>query len=85
MGLVALDELVLHGWDIATATVQPYAPDSGSVGAIFRFLEEAASDEGTPGLFGPRLTVPDDAPALDPALGLSGRDPGWQPGRRADH
>jgi uncharacterized protein (TIGR03086 family) len=78
MGLVALDEMVLHGWDLARATDQDYAPDEGSVAAISGFLAESASDEGTPGLFGPQLVLPADAPAFDRALGLSGRNPAWR-------
>ena len=27
-GLVALDEIVIHGWDLATATGQPFAVDA---------------------------------------------------------
>jgi hypothetical protein len=30
-------------------------------------------------LFGPIVEVPDDAPALDRLLGLTGRDPSWRP------
>jgi hypothetical protein len=29
------------------------------------------------GLYGPQVTVPADAPALDRVLGLTGRDPAW--------
>jgi uncharacterized protein (TIGR03086 family) len=74
---VTLDELVLHGWDLARATGQPYDPDPTDVAAIMPFLQAFGSDQGVPGLFGPVVPVPDDAPAFDRALGLSGRDPSW--------
>jgi uncharacterized protein (TIGR03086 family) len=82
MGVVALDELVLHGWDLARATGQPFACDPVSTQAVLEFTrastlpEHAASREG---LFGPVVDVPDDAPALDRALGFAGRDPAWVP------
>lgn len=78
IAVVTLDELVLHGWDLARATGQPYAPDPADVSAILGFVESFGSAEGTPGLFGPAVPVPDDAPAFDRALGLSGRDPAWR-------
>ncbi|WP_245721908.1 hypothetical protein [Nocardia crassostreae] len=37
----------------------------------------ATPAEGTPGLFGPVVPVPDNAPTLDKVLGLTGRDPAW--------
>ena len=76
---MALIEVVLHGWDLARATGQHHEPDPADVATILGFLEVSASAEGTPGLFGPVVPVPDDAPAFDRALGLSGRDPGWRP------
>ena len=75
---VTLDELVIHGWDLARATGQPYEPDPADVEAIMPFLEAFGSEQGVPGLFGPAFPVPDDAPAFDRALGLSGRDPAWR-------
>lgn len=75
---VTLDELVIHGWDLARATGQPYDPDPADVAAILPFLEAFGSGQGVPGLFGPMVPVPADAPAFDRALGLSGRDPGWR-------
>ena len=76
---VALDELVLHGWDLARATGQAYAVDPESVQACLGFVEAAARPEGVPGLFGPPVPVPGDAPMLDRLVGLSGRDPAWTP------
>ncbi|MFD9392829.1 TIGR03086 family metal-binding protein [Streptomyces sp. NPDC060000] len=75
---VAVDELVIHGWDLARATGQEYAPDPAALRASHDFLRVAAeqSDRGD-GVFGPVVPVPDDAPLLDRAVGLSGRDPGW--------
>ena len=80
-GLVALDELVVHGWDIAVAIGQPYAPPVEEVEAAMSFV--AAFDAPRDGnLFGPVVPVPDDAPPLDRLLGLTGRDPTWQSSAR---
>ena len=75
---VALDELVIHGWDLARATGQPYTPDPAALESAHAFLR-AAAEEGDrgEGIFGPVIPVPADAPLLDLALGLSGRDPRW--------
>ena len=79
-GLVALDELVMHGWDLARGLGVPYQPDDGSVRAIFGFLQESAAEGADrEGLFGPVIEVPADAPLFDRALGLAGRDPEWSP------
>ncbi|MFI8188163.1 TIGR03086 family metal-binding protein [Streptomyces sp. NPDC085946] len=78
-GLVATGELVLHGWDLARATGQAYDPDPAALRACHAFLAASADDPGRDGVFGPVVPVPPDAPLLDRALGLSGRDPGWTP------
>ncbi|MFL6129463.1 MAG: TIGR03086 family metal-binding protein [Mycobacteriales bacterium] len=81
-GLVALDELVLHGWDLARATGQAFRCDPASASAVLEFTSESAKPEnaaGRAGLFGPVVPVPEDAPPLDRALGSAGRDPGWTP------
>jgi uncharacterized protein (TIGR03086 family) len=82
MGVVALDELVLHGWDLARATGQFFTCDPASVDAVFAFTRASAQPEhaaSREGLFGPVVDVPEDAPAFDRALGFAGRDPGWTP------
>ncbi|MEU9823751.1 TIGR03086 family metal-binding protein [Micromonospora chersina] len=78
MGIVALNELVVHGWDLASATGQPYVVDHQTAEAVHRLVSQQASSDGTPGLFGPSMTLPADAPIFDRVLGLTGRDPGWK-------
>ncbi|MFI8087746.1 TIGR03086 family metal-binding protein [Streptomyces sp. NPDC086080] len=77
-GAVAVDELVVHGWDLARATGQPYAPDPAALEVSHAFLQVAADEaERGDGIFGPVVPVPQDAPLLNRTIGLSGRDPGW--------
>jgi uncharacterized protein (TIGR03086 family) len=79
-GVVALDELVLHGWDLARATRQPFTCDPASAAAVLAFTSASAEEEASrEGLFGPVVKIPDDAPPFDRALGFAGRDPGWSP------
>ena len=83
MGLVAIDELVLHGWDLARGTGQTFEVDPASAQAVFEFTSMSAApgeEAAREGLFGPVVEVPDDAPLFDRALGLSGRDPAWSAG-----
>jgi uncharacterized protein (TIGR03086 family) len=77
-GIVALDELVLHGWDLARGTGQAFSCDPASTAAVLEFTTASARPGAErDGLFGPVVPVPPDAPALDRALGLAGRDPAW--------
>lgn len=81
-GVVALDELVLHGWDLAVATGQAFDPGEDAVAAVLGFTESMSApgdEESRQGLFGPVVAVPQDAPAFERALGFSGRDPRWHP------
>ncbi|MBL0747305.1 TIGR03086 family metal-binding protein [Nocardioides baculatus] len=77
-GLVALDEIVLHGWDLARATGQSYDCDDATAAACMAFV--GGFDEGgTPGLFGPSVGVGADASTFEQLLARSGRDPRWSP------
>lgn len=77
-GAVVADELVVHGWDLARATGREYAPDPAALDSALDFLRAAADDPGRGnGAFGRVVPVPADAPPLDRAVALSGRDPGW--------
>lgn len=77
-GIVALDELVLHGWDLARATDRSGEYDGPELPAVQQMVEQFA-DAGTEGLFGPAVAVPEDAPLLHRILGRAGRDPSWAP------
>ena len=79
-GLVALDELVIHGWDVARASGQEYQCERELLEAVHAFVaqfSEPGQEAQRAGLFGPVVAVPEDAPLLDRVLGLTGRDPGW--------
>ncbi|MDQ4118078.1 MAG: TIGR03086 family metal-binding protein [Actinomycetota bacterium] len=81
-GTVALDEIVLHGWDLAVATGQTFRPDDASVEVVYGFtaaMSAPGQEAGREGLFGPVVPVPEDAPAFERALGFAGRDPRWTP------
>lgn len=78
MAVVALDELVVHGWDLAVATGQGYRPHEESVRRCLEFAESVGDDpEARAGLYGPVVPVPANAPLLDRLLGQTGRHPGW--------
>jgi uncharacterized protein (TIGR03086 family) len=81
--LVALDELVVHGWDVARASGQPYDVDPVSLEAVHGFVAQFSGpgqEESRAGMFGPVVPVPDDAPLLDRVVGMAGRDPSWSRG-----
>lgn len=82
VGITAADELVVHGWDLARATGQPYECEPELLAAARRFLSLFASPDAPAGptvAFGPSRAVPDGAPELDRVVALAGRDPAWRP------
>jgi uncharacterized protein (TIGR03086 family) len=83
VGLTAADELVVHGWDVARATGQPYTCEPELLAAAESFLAQFAGPDAPAGPevpFGPAQPVPASAPELDRVVALAGRDPGWSPG-----
>ncbi|MFB4314156.1 TIGR03086 family metal-binding protein [Actinomadura sp. 21ATH] len=79
-GLVALNEVVVHGWDIARALDRPYDVTREEAEACLAFVAETPEDpEPGNGLFGPPVPVPAEAPILDRLIGRTGRDPFWTP------
>jgi uncharacterized protein (TIGR03086 family) len=74
-----LAELVLHGWDLAAATGQAYTVSDRTAAAALAAVEANAELFRKYQGFAEPVSVPDDAPVLDRALALSGRDPAWTP------
>lgn len=82
-------DLVIHGWDLASAVGQDATMDLRDVESMWQ-AARAIPDElmekfRTPGAFGPGITVygpqvpvGEDAPLQDRLLGLLGRDPNWE-------
>ena len=82
-GLVALDEITIHGWDIAVSSGQPYTADRATLLAVEGFLASFSipgAEDQRGEIFGPVVAVPDAAPLQDRVIGLAGRDPAWSSG-----
>ncbi|MEJ2864801.1 TIGR03086 family metal-binding protein [Actinomycetospora flava] len=76
LGVVALEELVLHGWDLAQSMGAEFAVRDEDLAAVAEFVTqfEHAPDEQRQGLYGPVVHAPADS-ELDRVLTLAGRDP----------
>jgi uncharacterized protein (TIGR03086 family) len=81
IALVALNEVLVHGWDLAVATDQEYRTDEASVRACLEFAVGFAmgAPEARDAMYAPVVPVPEDAPVFDRLLGQTGRDPAWAP------
>jgi uncharacterized protein (TIGR03086 family) len=77
-GAMLAADLVLHGWDLARATGRDVTWPPGAAAATLDFLTGMAEQGRATGLFAAPVPVPADAPVLDRALALSGRDPRWE-------
>jgi uncharacterized protein (TIGR03086 family) len=84
-GVIALNEVVVHGWDIAVASGQHVRYPPALLQAAYQFVRATVADspEGSPGMFAAPVEWPDDAPLLERLVGLTGRDPGWRPPDRS--
>jgi uncharacterized protein (TIGR03086 family) len=80
-GRVVLDELVVHGWDLARSTGQEIEVDEGDLREVEATVQQLRSgnDGEIPGLFGPSVALPAGASILERVLALTGRDPSWTP------
>jgi uncharacterized protein (TIGR03086 family) len=79
-GIVANNELVLHGWDLAVATGSPFEVAAENLASSWEMVSQTPdTPQARQGLFGPVIGVADSAPLLDRVLGGAGRDPRWAP------
>lgn len=77
IGAMVLGELVVHGWDLASATGQEPTWEDEVLTFVYQEVQKTAQQGRDMGIFGDRVHVPDTASVLDRMLGLTGRDPNW--------
>jgi uncharacterized protein (TIGR03086 family) len=77
--VVALEELVIHGWDVARAGGKTYEADDAELDVVNGFVAQIASAD--PEVRGDAYSLPvalaGTASYLDRVVALSGRDPNW--------
>ena len=73
--LVALDEVVVHGWDLATGAELPATLDGDLVAAVADWFTDREELYRQAGAIGPRAEVPADASRADRLLAAFGRRP----------
>lgn len=76
-GMIALTEVVVHGWDVAVAAGLRYDVDDDVLTAVLPHVSAFAAADPVEGLFAAPVPVPDDAPLLHRVVALTGRDPAW--------
>ncbi|WP_092529317.1 TIGR03086 family metal-binding protein [Amycolatopsis arida] len=74
-GRIALTEMVVHGWDLARATGQPFDLPEETLRACLDHVSGFVTEAPLPELWNPPVEVPADAPLLDRVVGLAGRTP----------
>ncbi|MER6988069.1 TIGR03086 family metal-binding protein [Saccharopolyspora hirsuta] len=74
-GRIALTEVVVHGWDLARATGQPFALPEETLRACLEHVEEFVPKAPIPELWGEPVDVPAGAPVLDRIVAITGRKP----------
>jgi uncharacterized protein (TIGR03086 family) len=80
VGVTALNELVVHGWDVARSSGETLRLPDESLEPCARLMEALATPEAAAarnGAFGPVVPLPSGSPLLDRVIAGSGRDPRW--------
>ncbi|MCX6394938.1 MAG: TIGR03086 family metal-binding protein [Propionibacteriales bacterium] len=71
-------DVFMHTWDLARATGQPVALDEDRCATMLAGMQPLDEMLRASGQYGPKVAVPDDAPAMDRLMGFIGRDPGFR-------
>ena len=73
--MVPITDMIIHTWDLAKATGQNTALDSGLAELGYNVLVNVVEGARENGAFGPEIAIPTTASFQDRLLGLSGRQP----------
>ncbi|MGR6918748.1 TIGR03086 family metal-binding protein [[Actinomadura] parvosata] len=79
VAMMALFDLVVHGWDLAKATGAPFQAEPEAVKVLLAFAEQMAPMGRQQGIFAEPVAVGQGATEFDRLLALAGRDPAWTP------
>ena len=74
-GKIAFAEMVVHGWDLAKATRQPFDLPEETLRACLNHIADFVPNSPVPGLWGTAVEVPADAPLIDQVVAITGRRP----------
>lgn len=74
---ITLEELALHGWDLARATGQRFVIGEDAAQVALGAVEQIAEQARAGGAYGPPVPVSAEAPTFHRALAASGRNPDW--------
>lgn len=74
-GKIAFTEIVVHGWDLAKATGQPFELPDESLRACLEHVADFVPKAPIPSLWGPTVEVSENAPLIDRIVGITGRTP----------
>lgn len=80
LGDMGFVEVVLHGWDLARGTGQDVNFGEQALERALEVLDDIGEEARSHDVFGPEVTVDDDADTLARVLAKSGRDPDWSAG-----
>ncbi len=81
-GLVALNEVITHGWDLARASGQAFDADDAHVAICIETMGPQPDEDrptGTDVAFGHPVSAPPNATPVDRLAAVLGRNPTWSP------
>lgn len=74
-GRIALTEMVVHSWDLAVATAQPFEMPDATLRACLAHVVEFLPKAPIPELWGPPIEVTAEVPLIDRIVAATGRRP----------